>query len=65
MKKQTYIEQVKIIGQYLIDTADEIIQENDFGHVREVHITTHISPDGIPTVDITKEYIPKKILGGD
>lgn len=62
MKKQDYVEQVKAIGQYLIDTADEIIQDNDSGLVQAVHITSHINVDAVPTVDITKEYIPREVI---
>lgn len=67
MNKQDYINQVKAIGEYLIDTADLIVEDNNFANVLVINIHADIEAESVPVVQINKQYIPHRIwesLGG-
>lgn len=61
MTKDYYINQIKKIGQYLIDKADYILLDFDTDRIREINIKTSLQPRGIPIVEVSKEYLPLPI----
>lgn len=57
-----YIEQIKAIGQHLIDNAENILFDFETNIIKEINIMSNIRVDEIPTVEINKSYIPKRIF---
>ena len=57
-----YVNQIKAIGQHLIDNAENIMEDMHTEHLREINIVSNIRVDEIPTVEINKSYIPRKIF---
>ena len=60
--KENYINQIKAIGQHLIDNAENILFDIEIEHIREINIVSNIRCDEVPTVEINKSYVPKKIF---
>lgn len=60
--KEEYINQIKAIGQHLINNAENILFDIEIEHIREINIVSNIRCDEVPTVEINKSYIPKKIF---
>jgi len=60
--KEEYINQIKAVGQHLIDNAENILNDFETEHIREINIVSNIRCDEVPTVEINKSYIPKKIF---
>lgn len=60
--KEEYINQIKAIGQHLIDNAENILFDIEIEHIREINIVSNIRCDEVPTVEINKSYVPKKIF---
>ena len=61
-KKEEYVNQIKAIGQHLIDNAENILFDMEIEKIREINIISNIRVAEIPTVEINKSYIPKGIL---
>lgn len=61
-KKEEYLNQIKAIGQHLIDNAENILFDMEIEKIREINIISNIRVNEIPTVEINKSYIPKGIL---
>lgn len=61
--KEEYINQIKAVGQHLINNAENILFDIEIEHIREINIVSNIRCDEVPTVEINKSYIPKKIFG--
>ena len=57
-----YVKQIKAVGQHLIDNADNILNDFETERIREINIVSNITVDDIPTVEINKSYIPRKIF---
>lgn len=57
-----YVKQIKAVGQHIIDNADNILNDFETEHIREINMISNITIDGIPTVEINKSYIPRKIF---
>lgn len=57
-----YVNQIKAIGQHLIDNAENIMEDMHTEYIREINIVSNIRVDEIPTVEISKSYIPRKIF---
>lgn len=60
--KEEYINQIKAVGQHLINNAENILFDIEIEHIREINIVSNIRCDEVPTVEINKSYIPKKIF---
>lgn len=60
--KQEYVNQIKAVGQHLIDNADDILFDFETEKIREINIVSNISPCEIPTIEIKKSYYPLKLL---
>lgn len=61
---EEYVNQIKAVGQHLIDNAENILNDFETEHIREINIMSNIRIDGIPTVEINKSYVPRKIFEG-
>ena len=57
-----YVKQIKAVGQHIIDNADNILNDFETEHIREINMISNITVDDIPTVEINKIYIPRKIF---
>lgn len=57
-----YVKQIKAVGQHLIDNADNILNDFETEHIKEINMISNIRIDKIPTVEINKSYIPRKIF---
>ena len=60
--KEKYINQIKAIGQHLIDNDENILFDIEIEYIREINIVSNIGYGEVPTVEINKSYIPKKIF---
>ncbi len=60
--KEEYINQIKAVGQHLINNAENILFDMEIEHIREINIVSNIRCDEVPTVEINKSYVPKKIF---
>lgn len=59
---EKYVNQIKAIGQHLIDNAENIMEDMHTEHIREINMVSNIRVGEIPTVEINKSYIPRKIF---
>lgn len=59
---EKYVNQIKAVGQHLIDNAENILNDFETEHIREINIASTIRVDEIPTVEINKSYVPRKIF---
>ena len=59
---EKYMNQIKAVGQHLIDNAKNILNDFETEHIREINIASNIRIDEIPTVEINKSYVPRKIF---
>lgn len=59
---EKYVNQIKAVGQHLIDNAENILNDFETEHIREINIASNIRIDEIPTVEINKSYVPRKIF---
>lgn len=59
---EKYVNQIKAVGQHLIDNAENILNDFETEHIREINIASTISYQDVPTVEISKSYVPKKIF---
>lgn len=59
---EKYVNQIKAVGQHLIDNAENILNDFETEHIREINIASNIRIDEIPTVEISKSYVPRKIF---
>ena len=59
---EKYVNQIKAVGQHLIDNAENILNDFETEHIREINIASNIRINEIPTVEINKSYIPRKIF---
>ena len=59
---EKYVHQIKAIGQHLIDNAENIMEDLHTEHIREINIVSNIRAGEIPTVEINKSYVPRKIF---
>ena len=59
---ENYVNQIKAVGQHLIDNAENILNDFETEHIREINIASNIRIDEIPTVEINKSYVPRKIF---
>ena len=59
---EKYVNQIKAVGQHLIDNAENILSDFETEHIREINIASNIRIDEIPTVEINKSYVPRKIF---
>ena len=57
-----YVKQIKAVGQHIIDNADNILNDFETEHIKEINMISNITVDDIPTVEINKIYIPRKIF---
>ena len=58
MNKEYYIEQIKAIGQHLINNAERILDDFDETRIREINIISNIRGGEFPNIEINKSYIP-------
>lgn len=59
-----YVCQIKAVGQHLIDNAENILNDFETEHIREINIMSNIRINEIPTVEINKSYVPRQIFEG-
>lgn len=60
VRKEKLIEQVKMLGQEVIDRAEDIVGENDFRYSLEVRlIFSHEEP---PEIECTSMYMSRKYV---
>lgn len=60
VRKEKLIEQVKMLGQEVIDRAEDIVGENDFRYSLDVRlIFSHEEP---PEIECTSTYMSKKYI---
>jgi len=59
---EKYVNQIKAVGQHLIDNAENILNDFETEHIREINIASTISYQDVPTVEISKSYVPRKIF---
>lgn len=59
---EKYVNQIKAVGQHLIDNAENILNDFETEHIREINIASNIRIDEIPTVEINKSYVPRRIF---
>jgi hypothetical protein len=59
---EKYVNQIKAVGQHLIDNAENILNDFETEHIREINIASNIRINEIPTVEINKSYVPRKIF---
>jgi hypothetical protein len=60
VRKEKLIEQVKMLGQEVIDRAEDIVGENDFRYSLDVRlIFSHKEP---PEIECTSTYMSKKYI---
>ena len=59
---EKYVNQIKAVGQHLIDNAENILNDFETEHIREINIASTISYQDVPTVEINKSYTPRKIF---
>jgi hypothetical protein len=60
VRKEKLIEQVKLLGQEVIDRAEDIVGDNDFRYSLEVRlIFTH---EGSPEIECTSNYMSKRYI---
>ena len=59
---EKYVNQIKAVGQHLIDNAENILNDFETEHIREINIASNIRIGEIPTVEINKSYVPRKIF---
>lgn len=59
---EKYVNQIKAVGQHLIDNAENILNDFETEHIREINIASTISHQDVPTVEINKSYVPRKIF---
>ena len=59
---EKYVNQIKAVGQHLIDNAENILNDFETEHIREINIASTISYQDVPTVEINKSYVPRKIF---
>lgn len=59
---EKYVNQIKAVGQHLIDNAENILNDVEINRMWEINITSTISYQDVPTVEINKRYIPRKIF---
>ena len=59
---EKYVNQIKAVGQHLIDNAENILNDFEIEHIREINIASNIRINEIPTVEINKSYVPRKIF---
>lgn len=57
--KEYYAEQMEIISEIIKERIEDTLFNWDSG-IRGITIHSELSPDCIPTVEITKEYFKKK-----
>lgn len=57
INKEFYMKQIDTICLMIKNRAEDILQDWDKG-IRKIEITSEISPDNIPSVIISKEYLP-------
>lgn len=62
VRKEKLIEQVKMLGQEVIDRAEDIVGDNDFRYSLEVRlIFTHEEP---PEIECTTTYLSRRFIEG-
>ena len=59
---EKYVNQIKAVGQHLIDNAENILNDFETEHIREINIASNIRINEITTVEINKSYVPRKIF---
>lgn len=59
---EKYVNQIKAVGQHLIDNAENILNDFETEHIREINIASTINYQDVPTVEINKSYVPRKIF---
>ena len=59
---EKYVNQIKAVGQHLIDNAENILNDFETEHIREINIQSNIRVGEVPTVEINKSYVPRKIF---
>ena len=57
INKEFYMKQIDTICLMIKNRAEDILQDWDKG-IRKIEITSEISPDNIPSVIVSKEYLP-------
>ena len=54
------VEQIKIIGRSLFDTAPDIV--SNLENKSEIFISFSVTPDSIPTINICTSFYPNTLL---
>ena len=57
-----YVDEIKAVGQHIIDNAENILNDFETEHIREINIMSNIRYGELPTVDINKSYAPRQIF---
>lgn len=57
-----YVDEIKAVGQHIIDNAENILNDFESEHIREINIMSNIRFDEFPTVEINKSYVPRQIF---
>lgn len=60
VRKEKLIEQVKMLGQEVIDRAEDIVGENDFRYSLNVRLI--FSYEEPPKIECTSTYMSKKCI---
>lgn len=59
-----YVDEIKAVGQHIVDNAENILNDFETEHIREINIMSNIRCGEIPTVEINKSYVPRQIFEG-
>lgn len=60
VRKEKLIEQVKMLGQEVIDRAEDIVGDNDFRCSLDVRLI--FSHEGPPEIECTSTYMSKRYI---
>lgn len=58
--KEQLIEQIKAIGQGLVDNASSMV--TDVENMSDIYISISFTPDSIPSVNFSTDFYPNTIL---
>lgn len=58
INKDYYMKQIDIICLMIKNRAEDILQDWDKG-IKIITITSDLRPDSLPSISITKEYLPR------
>lgn len=61
MDKEYYIKQIQNLGKFITNKAEDILNDFDTTKILSLNLVSVITPDTIPTISVSKEYMPLDI----